>query len=74
MRKIVRHIVLLMLSFLLLRCANVVSPTGGPKDDTPPVVLSTSPNNNSVNFTDKTIHITFDEYVTLDNPTKNVLI
>lgn len=74
MRKIVRHIVLLMLSFLLLRCANVVSPTGGPKDDTPPVVLSTSPNNNSVNFTGKTIHITFDEYVTLDNPTKNVLI
>lgn len=74
MRKTIRHIVLLMLSFLLLRCANVVSPTGGPKDVTPPVVLSTSPNNNSVNFTGKTINITFDEYVTLDNPTKNVLI
>ncbi len=55
-------------------CANVVSPTGGPKDDTPPVVSSSSPNNYSTNFDSKTIHIDFDEYVTLDNPTKNVLI
>ena len=59
---------------LLCRCANVVSPTGGPKDEKPPVVLEATPSNNSTNFTGKTIHLTFDEFVTLNNPSNNVLI
>ena len=61
-----------MLSFI--RCANVVSPTGGPKDTIPPVVLQSLPENQSANFQDKEIHITFDEYVTLNNPTNNIFI
>ena len=63
---------LLMLSFM--RCANVVSPSGGPKDTIPPVVLSAIPENQSTNFQGKEIHITFDEYVTLNNPNSNILI
>ena len=51
-----------MLSFM--RCANVVTPSGGPKDIVPPVVLQAIPENQSTNFQDKEIHITFDEYVT----------
>ena len=54
------------------RCANVVSPTGGPKDTVPPIVLEAIPENQSTNFQDKEIHITFDEYVTLNNPTNNI--
>ena len=61
-----------MLSFI--RCANVVSPTGGPKDKLPPVVLLASPENQSTMFHGKEIHITFDEYVTLNNPNSNILI
>ncbi len=61
-----------MLSFM--RCANVVSPTGGPKDTIPPVVLQSVPENQSTNFQDKEIHITFDEYVTLNNPNGNIFI
>ena len=61
-------------AFLLCRCANIVSPTGGPKDNKAPVVLEASPENNSTNFKGKTIHITFDEFVTLNNPSNNVLI
>lgn len=57
-----------------LQCANVVTPSGGPKDITPPVVLKVSPDNNSKNFARKNIQITFDEYVTLENPNKNILI
>lgn len=62
----------LMLSFM--RCANVVSPSGGPKDTIPPIVLQSNPENQSTNFSEKEIHITFDEYVTLNNPNNNILI
>ena len=61
-----------MLSFM--RCANVVTPSGGPKDIVPPVVLQAIPENQSTNFQDKEIHITFDEYVTLNNPNSNIFI
>ena len=61
-----------MLGFM--RCANVVSPTGGPKDKIPPVVLQAVPENQSTMFNGKDIHITFDEYVTLNNPNGNILI
>lgn len=57
-----------------MRCANVVSPSGGPKDTIPPIVLQSSPENQSTNFSEKEIHITFDEYVTLNNPNNNILI
>ena len=59
---------------MLCRCANVVTPSGGPKDNKAPVVLDASPANNSTNFKGKSIHITFDEFVTLNNPSNNVLI
>ncbi len=61
-----------MLSFM--RCANVVTPSGGPKDTIPPVVLQSVPENKSTNFQDKEIHITFDEYVVLNNPNSNIFI
>ena len=62
----------MMLSFV--RCANVVSPSGGPKDKIPPVVLQSIPENQSTQFSANEIHITFDEYVTLNNPNNNILI
>ena len=61
-----------MLGFM--RCANVVSPSGGPKDTIPPIVLQSVPENQTANFHDKEIHITFDEYVTLNNPNSNIFI
>ena len=74
MKRFVINISLLVTSIILCRCANVVSPSGGPKDVTPPVVVETSPKNNTTNFKGKTIHITFDEYVTLNNASNNILI
>ena len=37
-------------------------------------MLSASPENNSTGFKGKTIQINFDEFITLDNPSKNILI
>ena len=65
---------LLLTAFLAQRCANAVAPTGGPKDDKPPVVVEAMPENHCINFNGKKIEITFDEYITLENANQNVLI
>jgi len=52
---------------LIASCAKVSSPTGGPKDEEPPVVISSEPENGSVNFDRRSFEITFDEYFILDN-------
>ena len=69
-----RILTVLAVAFLLVGCANVVMPSGGPKDTKSPVVLEASPENNSTDFKGRTIHLTFDEFVTLNNPTNNVMI
>jgi hypothetical protein len=55
-------------------CAKIGSPSGGPRDRTPPVVLKTVPEANSLNFKGRRIIITLDEYVTLDNINENLII
>lgn len=66
--------VMMILAAFLAGCAKISSPTGGPRDSTPPKVVKMTPENQSVRFHDKQIRIFFDEYVTLNNPTTNVLI
>ena len=48
-------------------------PTGGPSDVTPPKVIGEKPENGKVNFAEKRIKITFDEFVTLNNPIENII-
>ena len=50
---------------LLCSCANIVAPTGGPKDEVGPVLMESEPDNFTVNFTEKKIILLFDEYVRL---------
>lgn len=71
-----RHIVFfaLIAALLLSACANVVAPTGGAKDVTPPKVTEAVPANHSTDFNGKRIELTFDEYVTLNNANQNVII
>jgi uncharacterized protein (DUF2141 family) len=51
-------------------------PTGGEKDRVPPALVQEKcfPQNGSVNFNSRTIHLRFDEYVKLTNPRQNILI
>ena len=65
---------LLLTALLAQRCANAVAPTGGPRDEKPPVVVEAVPENRCINFTGKKIEITFDEYITLENANQNVMI
>jgi len=73
-KKIIRYLALALTVVFMSRCANVVTPAGGPKDEKPPVVLEASPANHSTNFKGKSIHLTFDEFITLNNASANVLI
>jgi len=66
---------IIFLSFLLFSgCAQVVAPTGGPKDTTPPKVVSYSPKNKSIQFHAKKIDIEFDEYIQLKDLTKQFIV
>lgn len=62
------------IAFLVWSCAAVVAPSGGPKDTKPPVLVSESPESNSVNFNSKYITITFNEYVSLKNLEKELIV
>jgi len=55
-------------------CATIVSPTGGPKDVTPPKIVSSEPSNFSTNFKGNKLILTFDEYIALKTPEKYMLI
>ncbi|WP_179862257.1 Ig-like domain-containing protein [Longibacter salinarum] len=48
---------------LLIRCANPQAPSGGPRDETPPRVMSSSPARDAVNVSTRSIRIAFSEYV-----------
>ena len=48
-------------------CANIIPPTGGPRDSFPPVLVAAIPKDSALNFNAKKITLTFDEYVQLDN-------
>ncbi len=60
--------------WFFMQCANPVSPTGGPKDVDPPLVVKSDPPNSSINFNQDKIIITFNEFVKLKNPNQQVLI
>ena len=68
------HSLSLLLILLLASCARQGYPTGGPKDETPPVALAAQPANESRHFNSRQFYIPFDEYVVLKNATENVLV
>ena len=62
------------LIFIINGCAKISTPSGGPKDRTPPVVVKSMPVNRSTNFKGNKIEIDFDEYVVLDNINEKFMV
>lgn len=58
----------------VVSCAQMVAPTGGPKDETAPKVLRFYPVNKTTHFKAPKIIIQFDEYIVLNNPNEQVII
>lgn len=57
---------------LLWGCANVVTPSGGPKDQTPPKVIDSSPSEGQTNFKGNEIVLSFNEFFKLNNPSQEI--
>lgn len=55
-------------------CAKRGTPTGGPKDSIPPVLIYASPAMESIQFKESKIKLVFDEYIKINNVTKNLVI
>ena len=69
-----KYLRFLIIFFLINACARVGRPTGGDKDVTPPTLLRVVPANASLNFKGQEILLEFDEYVTIRDVMKNLLI
>lgn len=72
--KLLRHSYLALYALFLLSCARQTTPTGGPRDTIPPTLIQALPQNGTINFQGKTIQLTFDEAVILNNPREQLII
>ena len=69
-----RILVAIFTIIIAVQCANPGSPSGGPKDELPPVMLSAIPENSSTNFKTDRITIQFDELVKFKDLKKQLVI
>ena len=58
----------------VVSCAKMGQPDGGWYDETPPMIVRTTPQDQGTNIKDKKISIYFNEYIKVDNPTEKVVI
>ena len=56
------------------RCANIMTPEGGPKDTLPPVIVKIEPGNFATNFKAKKIYIEFNEFVQIKDQHKEMFV
>lgn len=70
----IKLLMFLGILFLIFSCAKQVAITGGPKDTTPPIMIESDPPNGSVNFTENTVYVKFDEYVKLNNLNQKLIV
>jgi uncharacterized protein (DUF2141 family) len=67
-------VIILFCQYLLSNCANPKAPTGGPQDTIPPVMINAYPANGSLNVKEQTIEIEFDEWISTEKLSQNLII
>lgn len=55
-------------------CASIVPPTGGPRDSLPPAIVKLEPRDSGRLFNEKKFVITFNEFVQVNEPQKNLIV
>ena len=74
----IRRFTALLFLFLILtvlwQCARKGSPTGGPKDLTPPTLVKTEPDSMTINFKAKRIRLYFDEFIKLEDVQNQLIV
>ncbi|WP_298782028.1 Ig-like domain-containing protein [uncultured Polaribacter sp.] len=74
MKSIFRFIFLLFITTILVKCAKIGRPEGGPKDEEAPLFVNANPPYESINFDKKEIKIQFNEYVKLKDLNKKLVV
>ncbi|MBL7760131.1 MAG: Ig-like domain-containing protein [Sediminibacterium sp.] len=62
------------ISSMMSSCANIIPPSGGPRDSLPPRLLFAVPRDSALNTAPRLITMNFDEYVTLQNINENLIV
>lgn len=59
---------------LIASCAQQTQPTGGPKDEQPPVLIESDPENGSINFKGSQIELSFSESIQVEKAMEQIII
>ncbi|HIN96491.1 MAG TPA: hypothetical protein EYN02_01665, partial [Candidatus Marinimicrobia bacterium] len=57
------YLIVHVLFFILLSCAVIQVPSGGPVDTTPPELVAVTPPSGTIQFSGGEIHLRFSEYM-----------
>ena len=63
-----------IIGLVFINCANRGTPDGGPKDEVPPSIVKSDPENYSTNFKGNEIKVYFDEYIKIKDLSKQLII
>lgn len=72
--KIKQIIFLAIAGLLVVACASIGSPDGGPYDETPPLFLGSTPEPFALNVKDKRVVLEFDEFIKIEKAAEKVVI
>lgn len=73
-RKFLSYIFIFFIVFASYQCARKGTPTGGPKDETPPTLIRAEPDNMTTNFKSAKIRLYFDELVKLQDVQEQLIV
>ena len=77
MKKYQRHILFFagtIIAFIMVACASIGRPEGGPRDEMPPVFIKSNPTQGQTNVKSNKIEIFFDENLKVDDASNKVVI
>lgn len=74
LRKLLAVFFILFMALGFYQCARKGTPTGGPKDETPPVLLRAEPENMTIDFKAQKIRLYFDELVQLKDVQEQLIV
>ncbi len=74
LRRLLAIFFLFFMALAFYQCARKGTPTGGPKDETPPVLIKAEPENMTINFKAQKIRLYFDELVKLKDVQDQLIV
>lgn len=74
MKTLLYFLIGIFIFWMVNSCARQSSPMGGPQDEDPPLLLSSTPEKEATNMSPSEIELLFSEFIKIDNPTKQIII